>query len=291
MQASGNVVRFQPPADCMDVDVTHRQRTSRQRLAKGSDYFTEGEVEIKRETRVDMFESTDEVNRMVSYFLERGDYRDAFLIVLGCNTGLRPEDLMDYRWRNIFDGDTLKYVHVKKERKTQKNRYVYLNQAVSEMAWLYRKHLGDEYNPDSYCFASCGPRKGHVPQDWRKDEKDKRVYSIETQPMHTRSVTRIIRNAAKELGMYRDDRRLASYSMRKTAISAPTGLVKGISRSDELEEVVKGLPIAQLIGNHANEQTTLNNYLSVKKHILEEAYETMNFGLEAIRAHTKKEKM
>lgn len=289
MQVSGNVVRFTPPSDNVGIEETSHRRSHRKRLEKGADYFTEGEVEIKRETRVDMFGSTDEVNRMVSYFLERGDYRDAFLIVLGCNTGLRPEDLMDYRWRNIFDGDALKYVHVKKERKTQKNRYVYLNQAVSEMAWLYRNHLGDEYAPDAYCFASCGPRKGHVPQDWRKEDKGKRVYSIETQPMHTRSVTRIIRNAAKELGLYRDDRRLASYSMRKTAISAPTGLVKGISRSEDLEEMMKGLPIAQTIGGHENVQTTLNNYVGVKKHILEEAYQTMNFGLEAIQRYKRKE--
>lgn len=277
------VVQLQRGVDHFNTD--ELQVKHKPRLPKGSDYFDAGEVAAGNESRVHMFESTEEVNRFVEYFLNKRDYRTAFFVVLGCNTALRPEDLLEYRWRNVFDGDQIKSLHSKMERKTQKSRIVVLNDAVSEMAWLYRKSLGCDYDPDKFCFSSRGGNVCHTPLDWRKDKKEDRIYSIEAQPLNVRSMSRVLRGAAKNLGMYREDRRIACYSLRKTALNAPTGLISGIERSAELHEMLKSAEVSQMLANHASIDTTQNHYLDIKNRVMLRTFKTMNFGLEAIKRH------
>lgn len=255
------------------------------RLQKGADYFEAGDVARTKESRVEYLDSREEVNQLVGYFLNKGDYRTAFYVVLGCNTGLRPSDLLEYRWRNIFENDMLRTSHNKVERKTQKARSVILNRAVAEMAWVYRKALGPEYQPDNFCFPSNGVNKSHTPLDWRREEKEDRVYSIEAQPMNVRSMTRLIRNASKELGIYRDDRRVSSYSLRKTALNAPTGLISGVERASDVKELMESVEVARMLANHSKVETTLNHYLGVKQKIMKSSFEGMNLGLEAILKH------
>ena len=268
----------------VQIPVAPEEKQSK-RLQKGTDYFEAGDVARSKESRVEYLDSREEVNRLVDYFLNKGDYRTAFYVVLGCNTGLRPSDLLEYRWRNIFVDDTFRATHNKVERKTQKARTVILNKAVEELAWLYRKSLGAAYHPDKFCFPSNGINKSHTPLDWRREAKEDRVYSIESQPMNVRSMTRLIRNASKELGMYRDDRRVSSYSLRKTALNAPTGLISGVERSDDVKELMESVEVARMLANHSKVETTLNHYLGVKQKIMQSSFENMNLGLEAILKH------
>ena len=255
------------------------------RLQKGADYFEAGDAARTKESRVEYLDSREEVNCLVGYFLNKKDYRTAFYVVLGCNTGLRPSDLLEYKWRNIFAGDEFRSTHNKMERKTQKTRPVILNKAVEELAWIYRKSLGVAYHPDKFCFPSNGVNKSHTPLDWRREAKEDRVYSIESQPMNVRSMTRLIRNASKELGMYRDDRRVSSYSLRKTALNAPTGLIDGVERSSDVKELMESVEVARMLANHSKVETTLNHYLGVKQKIMKSSFENMNLGLEAILKH------
>ena len=206
----------------------------------------------------------------------------AFFVVLGCNTDLRPSDVLDHRWSDIFDGDKAVDGLMRMERKTGKYRKVFLNQAIMEMAWLYRRKLGDDYRPDGFCFPSCGRNKGHVPIDWRNEKASDRVYALDTQPMHIRSVTRIIRNAAKEIGLYRANRPIAAYSFRKTALNVPTGLVRGVEIPSDVRKMMEGMEISRMMANHADIKTTANHYTPVRDTILRRCFETMNLGLDAI---------
>ena len=261
------------------------QEKESHRLAKGSDYFAAGDAAKQNESRVEYLSDKEEINRLVEYFLKKRDYRTAFYIVLGCNTGLRPSDLLEYRWRNVFDGDTFCATHNKVERKTQKARAIILNKAVEEMAWLYRKSLGDQYNPEKFCFPSNGVNKSYTPLDWRGEARNDRVYSIEPQPMNVRSMSRLIRNASRVLGLYREDRRVSSYSLRKTALNAPTGLIGGVERAEDVREMLESVEVARMLANHANTETTMKHYLGVKNQIMQNTFQGMNLGLEAILKH------
>lgn len=259
--------------------------TKKTRLPKDFDYFVGAEESKAKESRVEAFENTEEVNLFVKYFLDKHDYRTAFFVVLGCNTDLRPTDLLEYRWRHIFSGDNCSTAHYKKERKTGKDRLVILNRAVVEMAWLYRRWLGTEYNPDKFCFASFGPNKSHTPLGYRMDRSEDRIYSIEEQPVNVRSLARLLRGAAKDLGLYRKDRRISTYSLRKTALNAPVGLVKGVDLDSEAPELMKRAELAMLMANHSKLSTTLEHYVPVKDRIMQKTFGSMNLGLEAILEH------
>lgn len=254
-------------------------------IYKEFDGFGEAEEEKKKESRVDAFASTEEVNAFVKYFLDKRDYRTAFFVVLGCNTDLRPTDLLEYRWEHIFDGKKCKTQHYKKERKTRKIKFISLNRAVVEMAWLYRNYLGEDYKEDKFCFASFGPNKSHTPLGQRRTDPKKRIYTITEQPMNVRSFARILRGAAKDLGLYRDNRRISTYSLRKTALNAPIGFVHGVEVDKEAIEMLKRAEISMIMGNHSKISTTLDHYTPVKEYIMQKTFESMNLGLEAILEH------
>lgn len=273
-----NLARFPVPTS------TATDKESR-RPPKGSHYYVREEDVYSTKKTVYHLESTDEVNALVRYFLDKDDFRMAFFVVLGCNTGLRPSDVLDHRWSDIFDGDETIGGLLRMERKTGKYRKVFLNRAVMEMAWLYRCQLGNAYRQDAFCFPSCGPNKGRVPIDWRNEREQDRVYALDVQPMHIRSVTRIIRNAAKEVGLYRVDRHIAAYSFRKTALNVPTGLVRGVEVPSDVRQMMEGMEVARMMANHADLKTTANHYTPVGDAILSRCFETMNLGLEAVLAY------
>ena len=170
-------------------------------------------IESKK-TAVKALTSTNEVDMMVTYFLERGKYRDACLFVIGCNTNLRISDILQFRWKDILiDENTARLSDVTIEQKTKKFRRLYYNAAIAEAVWLYREHLGHDCNPDDFMFTSDSTKKCYVPLDCRRRKEDRKTV-LQTQPMHTRSAARIIRTAAKELGLYTEDRHVATHSMR-----------------------------------------------------------------------------
>lgn len=258
-------------------------------VPKGGDPFQVArELELKK-TAVRALDSVDEVDMMVSYFLERGRYRDACLFVLGCNTGLRISDILRFRWRDILiDDDRALIKNLTVETKTQKRKVVYFNAAVAEAVWLYKEHLGRQYNRDDYIFVSEGYKKGYVPMDYRNDDPEERIKTLEVQPLHTRSAARIIRNAAKELGLYTGGRHISSHSMRKTALNVPLNLISGVTMPEEVYDTYKSLELARMMGNHSNTQITLAHYSEIEDRVLSKIYENMNLGLGAIREHRNK---
>jgi len=252
------------------------------------DRFEAGREAANNSTAADWFASKDELNQMVEYFLYKGNFRDALLIVLGSNTGVRPRDLVEHRWRDLFDGDEFRSITFVKESKTQrygkKPKMNYMNQAIEEMAWMYRKSLRDKYDPDAYIFTSR-TREGHVPPSYRGTGL--RVYAENIQPIHVRSLTRIIRNAAKELGIYKPGHRITAYSLRKVKANAAVGLVEGVELYEETRELLSKAQVAQILLGHKKLETTLNSYLGVGQRIEISAAQAMNFGFEAIQKFKK----
>ena len=76
-------------------------------------------------------------------------FRDAMLMSIGCNLGLRISDILQLRWADILQDDTL----VIKEKKTGKKRSLRINAALRKEAILAYDNL-EISNNTNYIFVA-----------------------------------------------------------------------------------------------------------------------------------------
>ncbi len=130
-----------------------------------------------------------QLRRLADYFLERGEYRNHTLVVMGASTALRIGDLLSMRWSDVCDEAGENYfTHVSiAEKKTGKRKVIALNRQVIEALRLYYP-----YRRGAFIFAGM-----------RKDMK----------PITRVQAYRIIRGAAERLNMTGV---ISCHSLRKT---------------------------------------------------------------------------
>ena len=135
----------------------------------------------------------EQVNALKEYFLERGQYRNYALIVVGMNTSLRISDILMLRWRDVYNykqGTFRKHL-ILIEQKTQKRNTIALNEAIIEALQLLRRKER-RVSPDYYIFLS---QKG------------------ENQPITRQRAYTLIKSAVSKLGF---EENIACHSLRKT---------------------------------------------------------------------------
>ena len=135
----------------------------------------------------------EQINALKRYFLEKGQFRNYALVVLGMNTSLRISDIIVLRWKDVYN---YRYNKFKKhliviEKKTKKKNTVALNKATIEALELLRKKE-QRTLPEHYIFVS---QKG------------------ENQPITRQRAYTIIKGAWSKLG-FEDN--IACHSLRKT---------------------------------------------------------------------------
>ena len=95
------------------------------------------------------------------YLIQKANYRNYALIVLGLNTALRISDILQLKWRDIFNPTKMRIrEHLEIiEHKTGKTSIIALNDAVRQTFSAYYDFifLHQEYQPQFYLFQS---RKG-----------------------------------------------------------------------------------------------------------------------------------
>lgn len=225
--------------------------------------------------------SVDEINRLVSYFLDHDQVRDALIVIVQCNTGLRISDTLCLRWKDIVRDEFSLTT-----QKTGTDVQVYPNQAIHEAAALYRVTSERPCNPDDYVFVSSSGRSGHVPLlDRRKRVVDKQ-HTVDIQPLRAETVSRIMTKAGKESGLATKNRRISSHTGRKTHANALTGTVAGFELGKDLEKQQSQIYLAQCALGHAKADTTTNHYLN--NVVYQEACRRMNFGLQPIQEYIKR---
>lgn len=135
----------------------------------------------------------EQIFELKNYFLERKEFRNYTLIVLGVNTSLRISDILQLRWSDVFNFQTGMYrQHISiKEKKTGKSNIVAINSAIVDALELYCLQ-GVVVSPERFIFCS---RKG------------------ENQHISRNHAFTIIKNAARELG-FEDN--ISCHSLRKT---------------------------------------------------------------------------
>lgn len=134
-----------------------------------------------------------DIQRIKQYLLERKRWRDYALITMGLNTALRISDLLQLKWENVYNFQTLtffQHIYVK-EQKTSKNNIVSINNNVCDALKLLKDHLPMVSETD-YLFQS-------------------RLHA--SRPIHRSRAYAIIREIAKDLDLKGI---ISCHSLRKT---------------------------------------------------------------------------
>lgn len=109
----------------------------------------------------DPIRNNKDIKKMKQYFIDRGNWRDYALFILGINSALRIGDILALKWKMVYNFETNRFKsHLKlKEHKTNKNNTIALNKNVVEALTKLKMHLSD-IKPDDYIIKSrCGENK------------------------------------------------------------------------------------------------------------------------------------
>lgn len=198
--------------------------------------------------------SVDDIRRISDWFISRGRYRDNMLFIVGINFGLRVSDLLTLRFSHLIAPDftfktTFPILEKKtsKTRKTPKNRYITINDAVMDAVTMYLEHTKGVRLSD-YMFRSESNRGSNV-----------------NTPMHRNSVERVLKEAASSLGL---DIHVATHTLRKT-FAYHQMLMSG-------NDPRKLLLLQKMFG-HSSSTMTLE-YIGITSEEIERAYKDLNLG-------------
>lgn len=169
----------------------------------------------------------DDIQRFKQYFLERGQVRNYVLVTMGINTSLRISDLLGLKWKDVYNFNRKCYVDhiVLIEQKTGKRNVIALNSEAKHALEMLRNAVSA--SGEGYIFKS-------------------RVGT--NQPIDRISAYKIIRNAAKELGM---EGTISCHSLRKTfgyhawKKGTPPALIMSIYNHSSIEITKRYLSIDQ----------------------------------------------
>lgn len=134
----------------------------------------------------------EEITKLKSFFKEKNDLRNFVMIVMGINTALRISDLLNLRWKSVYDPQKRKYYkHIQLvEQKTGKTNIIALNQAVTDALEELRQ--------------VCHPLQGDYIFQSRTGEN---------RPITRSQAYKIINSAARDIGL---EGNISCHSLRKT---------------------------------------------------------------------------
>ena len=121
----------------------------------------------KKERWVYPIKSKNEVKDLVNYLhqkslsatrldTQRAAYRNWLLFIVGINVGLRVSDLIELRWKHIFEPDMKTFISAinKEEQKTKKMKLIIPNKSVQKAIMEYLYFSDIEPKAEEYIFLS-----------------------------------------------------------------------------------------------------------------------------------------
>ena len=191
-----------------------------------------------------------QLRKLTDYFLERKQYRNYVLIVLGTCTALRISDLLTLRWEDVYDFPKGKYrSHIElTEKKTRKRKRIPITPEIREALKLYFP-----YRQGNFIFSNG-----------RKKEK----------PISRVQAWRIIHHAANEVGI---DGNIACHSLRKTFGYFAWKFQKTPSA------------LLMEIYNHSAETIT-KHYLGITQDDIDRVYKNNNFRFSSFISGSNRQK-
>lgn len=238
------------------------------------------ERELAVEQSAEAITDERDIDKMVSFLLKKGRFRDAMLLVVGINTGLRYSDLVSLRFCDVIDEngffvEDLKLVEIKtrntKGRKKGEtgevakrhpvNRHLYLNEAVRRIICIYLEH--NKVSRGDLMFKSLS----------NNGKNSSKGLS------HT-GVDKIFKPLTEELGI---TGRHSTHFMRKTF--SYHLLCKTADQHNLNQRSAEWL---QMTLGHSSMTTTLK-YAGYQSREIREFYGSLNLGLNAINEYLRKE--
>lgn len=208
----------------------------------------------------------EDINRIVRNLLRAEKWRDAMLIVLGCNTGWRISDLLRYRVKDILmeDGEVRRSFRPK-EKKTKNFREVGYNEAIREMLFLYMEK-DPTLTEESYLFYNQSNHKVLVSE-------------TEQRALITRQAANdIIKRAVGTIGL---QGKFSTHSLRQTF---SYHWAKLVTKSEERMQSFMAMQALQIGLGHKAISSTKHYAGYIAEQILG-TYDFMNLGLEAIKQY------
>ena len=196
----------------------------------------------------------DDINRISKFLISEGRYRDNMLFIVGINFGLRVSDLLQLKFCHLIN-DNLTYKNTfpilekktSNTRKSKKNRYITINDAVIEAVSMYLNNTNTQCSLNDFMFRS----------ESNNHNSDK--------PMDRKSVDRILKGIASSLNL---NIKMSTHTLRKTF--AYHQMV--MSNNDP-----RKLLLLQKIFGHSTAAQTLD-YIGITNEEIEDAYLRLNLG-------------
>lgn len=181
----------------------------------------------------------EDIELLKNYFLQTQEYRDYAMFVVGINTALRISDLLELKWRDVWDFEKNKYhLHIYiTEQKTSKHTCIAINKSCQLALTLLWKQC-KKVSPQEYIFFSGNDRYRHISRN--------RAYNIIKQAALSNSI----------------EGNISCHSLRKTfgyhawKCGTPPALLMNIY-------------------NHSNIEIT-KRYLSIEQDDKDELFQAMN---------------
>lgn len=239
------------PSSEIDISIIKARRTLKEGVIAPA--VEDTSYEIAGEHTSSPIKSLDDIYRISEWFISRKRYRDNMLFIVGINFGLRVSDLLTLRFSHLIDDEfrfkttfPILEKKTKNTRKTKKNRYITINDAVIDAVTLYLENTPGVRLSD-YMFRgesnNCGAN----------------------QPMHRNSVERILKEVGKAVGI---EAHMATHTLRKT-FAYHQMLISG---NDP-----RRLLLLQKIFGHSTSAQTLD-YIGITTEEIEKAYMELNLG-------------
>lgn len=233
-------------------------------------------------------------NALLKKLLDKGKIRDAMLITLHANFGMRNADISNLRLIEILKSDKTfrtRISHI--EQKTSKIRQFYINEAIRIAVASYLK-----FNPKKrllhYIITSEGRRKTYKMASIKG--KNGNLYMYETQaPLSRIQEERAIKDNLIELGvMLKNDPRcqggelkLNTHSLRKLYVEKFMETAYKLKQEGVIDIDTQVITLVQMDLAHSSGQTTMRYSRSFEKK-KEVICNHMNIGLEVWKNFIKK---
>lgn len=124
---------------------------------KSAKMFEFKKLEKPKPTPANSVKTLEEIEKIKKYFLDKREYRNYCLFIIGITTGYRISDLLSLKFSNFFeDSETWKHEIDIVEQKTKKRRTMSISYGMKTAINLYVKNKGG-FLLNEYLFGS---RKG-----------------------------------------------------------------------------------------------------------------------------------
>lgn len=240
------------------------------------------QIAVPESRKMDELE-TDQLDDMVAYCLAEQRWRDAMLLVLGVNTGLRASDLCRVKVSDVMKGLETGCFRMLEQKKTQtgedKKRHYspvtcYVNRPIREMFDVFMA-MTPGMTPESYLFEN----RSTQPSDAFRDG----IYSAPWPHINRQRVYLIVHRLYQKCGF--SGKKCGSHSLRKTGATVLS--CEDTIPSDAPMKNPYGMMMAQLFLNHANAKSTLA-YLGKAEATRKAGIMKLTLGLEPVLEFKKK---